>query len=220
MNRKLGCLHRWLPFLELLVMVTLIVACAHPPVTVTPQPDAALPFQAFATALDNHRERLRIPGMSVAVLRDQEIVFKKGFGHADIDKQIPATATTAYHLASLTKPFSAAVIMRLVEKGRLTLDDEMSALLKDAEIHRSGYRAHGYAQLCEVIRGLIWHYGHVPKTVSSLILKVPEQQLTMILLANSDGASRNFNLGKGDVLNSPFARLFLAQVAGIDQTIR
>lgn len=67
---------------------------------------------------------------------------------------------------------------------------------------------------------LIWHYGYVPKAVSSLILKIPEQQLTLILLANSDGASRNFNLGKGDVLNSPFARLFLEHVAGIDKIIR
>ena len=67
---------------------------------------------------------------------------------------------------------------------------------------------------------LIWHYGHVPKVCSSLILKLPERQLTMILLANSDGASKNFNLGKGDVLNSPFARLFIESFTDIGQTVR
>ena len=67
---------------------------------------------------------------------------------------------------------------------------------------------------------LIWHYGHVPKVCSSLILKLPEPRLTMILLANSDGASKHFKLGKGDVLNSPFARLFLERFTGIGQTVR
>jgi CubicO group peptidase (beta-lactamase class C family) len=123
--------------------------------------------------------------MSVAVLLEQEVVFKKGFGYADVEKQIPATPATSYHIASLTKPFSAAIVMTLVENGKLKLDD-----------------------------------GHVPKVCSSLILKLPERQLTMILLANSDGASKNFNLGKGDVLNSPFARLFIESFTDIGQTVR
>jgi CubicO group peptidase (beta-lactamase class C family) len=55
---------------------------------------------------------------------------------------------------------------------------------------------------------LVWHYGQ-QTTFSSLILKVPEQALTLILLANSDGASAPFNLGAGDVLTSPFAVAFL-----------
>ena len=62
---------------------------------------------------------------------------------------------------------------------------------------------------------MVWHYGHAPKAYSSLILKIPENELTMILLANSDGASRNFNLGYGNVLNSPFALLFINQFTGM-----
>jgi len=56
---------------------------------------------------------------------------------------------------------------------------------------------------------LIWHYGHQPESYSSLILKVPGQGLTLILQANSEGASAPFNLGAGDVLKSPFAVTFL-----------
>ena len=55
---------------------------------------------------------------------------------------------------------------------------------------------------------LIWHYGQ-QTTYSSLILKVPEKELTLLLLANSDGASAPFNLGAGDVLTSPFAVTFI-----------
>ena len=56
---------------------------------------------------------------------------------------------------------------------------------------------------------LIWHYGHQPESYSSLILKVPKQGPTLILLANSEGASAPFNLGAGDVLKSPFAVTFI-----------
>jgi len=56
---------------------------------------------------------------------------------------------------------------------------------------------------------LIWHYGQ-QTTYSSLILKAPEEGLTLILLANSEGASAPFNLGgEGDVLKSPFAATFI-----------
>jgi CubicO group peptidase (beta-lactamase class C family) len=55
---------------------------------------------------------------------------------------------------------------------------------------------------------LVWHYGQ-QTTYSSLILKVPEEELTLILLANSDGASAPFDLGAGNVLKSPFAVAFI-----------
>jgi CubicO group peptidase (beta-lactamase class C family) len=56
---------------------------------------------------------------------------------------------------------------------------------------------------------LVWHYGWAPKAYSSLILKVPEKDVTFILFANSEGASSNFHLGRGNVLRSPFAVSFL-----------
>ena len=56
---------------------------------------------------------------------------------------------------------------------------------------------------------LVWHYGWAPKAYSSLILKVPEKNISLILFANSEGASANFHLGRGDVLKSPFAVSFI-----------
>jgi len=57
----------------------------------------------------------------------------------------------------------------------------------------------------------IWHYGLWP-TFSSLLLKLPERGVTLILLANSDGLSARFPLAAGDVTVSPFARAFIAAV--------
>lgn len=56
---------------------------------------------------------------------------------------------------------------------------------------------------------LIWHFGESRDSFSSLMLKAPSRNLTLILLANSDGLSAPFSLGAGDVTTSLFARLFL-----------
>lgn len=56
---------------------------------------------------------------------------------------------------------------------------------------------------------LVWHFGLWPDAFSSLILKVPDRSLTLILLANSDGLSAPFSLDGGDVTASLFARVFL-----------
>jgi hypothetical protein len=55
---------------------------------------------------------------------------------------------------------------------------------------------------------LIWHYGLWPPSISSLFLKLPDEGLTLIVLANSDGLSRPFMLGDGDVMDSPVALAF------------
>ena len=55
---------------------------------------------------------------------------------------------------------------------------------------------------------VVWHYGQWP-TFSSLILKLPDRGVTLILLANSDGLSSRFPLAAGDVSVSPFARAFI-----------
>jgi len=55
---------------------------------------------------------------------------------------------------------------------------------------------------------LQWHYGYWIGN-SSLIIRVPDRKLAFVLLANSDGLSRNTSLGTGDLLSSPAARAFL-----------
>jgi CubicO group peptidase (beta-lactamase class C family) len=56
---------------------------------------------------------------------------------------------------------------------------------------------------------VVWHFGLLPNAYSSLIVKLPARNLTLILLANSDGLSAPFQLASGDVTRSLFATLFL-----------
>lgn len=71
-----------------------------------------------ARVMDEHA----IPGMSVAVLIDGEIVWSEGFGFANLEHRIPVTTLTRMRIGSVSKPVTAAAVGRLVEQGRLDLD--------------------------------------------------------------------------------------------------
>ncbi|MFC2083381.1 serine hydrolase [Candidatus Bipolaricaulota bacterium] len=71
----------------------------------------------FESKLESLREGLKIPGISAAIVRDQELVWSQGFGFANVEEQIEATANTPYGLASVTKPFAAFLLMKKVEEG-------------------------------------------------------------------------------------------------------
>jgi CubicO group peptidase (beta-lactamase class C family) len=79
-------------------------------------------FTSFETHLDTIRQALKIPGMSAAVVQNQELVWAAGFGYADLENQVVATPDTPYGLASVTKPVAAVLIMQLVEQGLVDLD--------------------------------------------------------------------------------------------------
>jgi CubicO group peptidase (beta-lactamase class C family) len=82
------------------------------------------------------RKDKKIPGMAVAVVSSQQVIFAKGFGFMDGERQRPTTPDTSFCIASVTKPFTAAVFMRLAEAGKLDLNFKMAD-------------APGYALWCE-----------------------------------------------------------------------
>ena len=371
----------------LFVLLSGLSACAPHPATHLQPTIAKDPVTAFKLRVDRLREELDIPGLSIVVLHRQQILFAEGFGYADLEKKIPATPETPYNIASLTKPFSATVLMKLEEEDRLDLDAELAVLLEKKLIERGNQTIHGYSEACQKIKKasrnpffrhasllrdyrceseritvrhllthtaqgvpgenfryngflfgflssvaevasgkdfekilvetiiaplgmartipswddrlrdrawgerstyyqkrlfgfvpseyrtrlsasagmvstvmdlakfdmamdrdlivsqetkeamftatrsnsgkrlpyglgwfvqehngmkLIWQYGHAPQAYSSLFLKCPDRKATLILLANSDGASAPFHLGEGDVMKSPFASAFIA----------
>ncbi|HEY9789722.1 MAG TPA: serine hydrolase domain-containing protein [Candidatus Obscuribacterales bacterium] len=84
--------------------------------------------------LDEHAKSLvrhwAIPGGAIAVYKDGQLVFARGYGYADIDKHQPVNPTTSlFRIASLSKPITAAAVMKLEEQGRLNMDDKALNLL-------------------------------------------------------------------------------------------
>ncbi|MBC7923346.1 MAG: beta-lactamase family protein [Ferruginibacter sp.] len=322
----------------------------------------------FEQQIQQACQQLRIPGTTAAVARGDSIIWLKSFGQADVKRDTPTDALTSYHVASLTKTFAGIVMMRLVEAGKLRLDDPVTNYtnqlpagiqVKHLLTHTSegtpgnqysynGYRFHfldevilkasgrsfthwaqkwiidplglastvpnvslqeyydyrqenppwlkrfdqAFAHLAKPYRlndkegieesfyepyagvsagiistvgdlvrysaaldadkllspalrqqmytpfrtndgrttpygygwfiqefqqkRLLWHYGQ-DRSNSALLMKVPDQGLTFVILANSIHLSLPFGLGTGDVTQSPFAQAFLQYVAFPDQ---
>ena len=73
------------------------------------------------TLLDEHG----LPGLSLAVGVDGEVVYTEGFGWADLENRVPVTALTRMRIGSVSKPVTAAALGLLVDRGRLDLDAEI-----------------------------------------------------------------------------------------------
>ncbi|MGV3616367.1 MAG: serine hydrolase domain-containing protein [Fimbriimonas sp.] len=68
-------------------------------------------------------QQKKVPGCSVAIVKDGTVTYSKGYGLANLETDAPATAETVYRIGSITKTFTAALVMMQVEKGTIKLDD-------------------------------------------------------------------------------------------------
>jgi CubicO group peptidase (beta-lactamase class C family) len=80
------------------------------------------------------------PGAAVVVAQGDSIVFARGYGLADVEHAVPVTPATSFRLASVTKQFTAAAILALVEEGKLRLDDRLGELLADVPAYAADVR--------------------------------------------------------------------------------
>jgi CubicO group peptidase (beta-lactamase class C family) len=95
-------------------------------------PDAEQSAGGTDRLIQTEMRRQRIPGLSLVVLQQGEIVKAKGYGLADRAKNVPATPQTVYKIASVSKLFIATGVMLLVQEGRIALDDPVVRLLDGA----------------------------------------------------------------------------------------
>ena len=70
------------------------------------------------------------PGAALAVTYHGRLVYARGFGHADLEKQEAVRPAALFRIASLSKPFTATAVMQLVEHGKLKLDERVFPMLK------------------------------------------------------------------------------------------
>jgi CubicO group peptidase (beta-lactamase class C family) len=87
-------------------------------------------FNAFGDAIDEYVElqlkQHNIPGMSIAILKDNKIIKTQGYGFSNLEHQVPAKPETIYQSGSVGKQFTATAVMMLVEDGKIHLDDPVS----------------------------------------------------------------------------------------------
>src|SRR5579883_3183737 len=93
---------------------------------VQPVVEAAKNYLTIAERLTAFIERevraKKLPALSIALVDDQRIVWARGFGYADPETRVPATAETIYRVGSVSKLFTDVAVMQLVERGILELD--------------------------------------------------------------------------------------------------
>ena len=107
--------------LAALALSTAVPALAAPPADLKEKAESTL---AEAYPADG-------PGAAVIIVDDGKTVFAGGRGLADVEAKRPITPETVFRLGSITKQFSAAVVMQLVQEGRLSLDDKVSKFIPD-----------------------------------------------------------------------------------------
>ena len=103
-------------------------------------------------------EQNAVPGLAIAVVFQDKVVYAKGFGVRDVNTKVPVDADTVFQLASVSKPIGSTVVAELVGEGKITWDSKLSALdpafqmfdpwvtrqitVRDMYAHRSGLPDH------------------------------------------------------------------------------
>lgn len=97
-------------------------------------PEAKAASALIRLVAEKQRQDVGIPGLSLAIVFDQETILAEGFGHSDLQKKIPADSKTAYCVASVTKLFTATMLMQLRDMGKLSLDDPMEKFIPNVNV--------------------------------------------------------------------------------------
>lgn len=121
------------------VAATTLVAQSPPPrAAIAADPDVQAAQRLFSAWLEGQIAYRGLPGISVGVVSDQELVWAKGFGFANVKDKVPMTPATKFRMASHSKLFTATAIMQLREQGKVRLDDPVSKHLPWFKVKPAG----------------------------------------------------------------------------------
>src|SRR5688572_16679838 len=90
---------------------------------------AAAPASAYAAALsaiegktDARRKELGIPGMSLVIVKDEQVIYSKGLGYKDFENKVPVTPDTQFAIGSSSKAFTGLTVLMTADEGKISLD--------------------------------------------------------------------------------------------------
>jgi len=126
-------------------------------------------FNLIDKWLSGQRDFDRLPGLSVSIVKDQETVWSKGYGFANVEAGIPMQPETICSICSISKLFTSLAVMQLVEQGKIHLDDSISADLPSFNLIQQ-YPDSGPI----TIRSLLTHSSGLPRESDYPYWSAPE----------------------------------------------
>jgi CubicO group peptidase (beta-lactamase class C family) len=117
--------------------------------------DAFVLIDAWVEA---HVDYQDLPSLSVAIVKDQETIWSKAYGMANVESKVSASPATVYSICSISKLFTSVAIMQLYDAGKLRLDDNIETLLPQYKLKQQ-YKESGPI----TIRSLLTHSSGLPR---------------------------------------------------------
>src|SRR5437660_11987077 len=146
---------RWVAFIGVLSLMLLAYAQEKSHVTAAQVENASREVEKLA---QKQIQENALPGLAIAVVFQDKVVYAKGFGVRDVNTKAPVDADTVFQLASVSKSVGSTVVAELVGEGKITWDTKLSELdstfemfdpwvtreitIRDMYAHRSGLPAH------------------------------------------------------------------------------
>lgn len=119
------------PFVSLVILSYLSAACIAQKPKDEPKPAHSVP--ELRNQLEKILKDSHIPGVSIAIVREEGAEWVDGIGLADVASGRPATADTLFRIGSTSKAFASLSILKLVREGKLSLDDPIRRLVPEVE---------------------------------------------------------------------------------------
>jgi CubicO group peptidase (beta-lactamase class C family) len=123
-----------------------------------PRTDYSEAFKLIEVWLDAQRDYERLPGITAAVIHDQDVLWTGAFGLANAEDSVKAEPSTIFSICSISKLFTSVAIMKLYEEGKLRLDDGIDDLLPWYDLKQK-YPESGPI----TIRSLLTHSSGLPR---------------------------------------------------------
>lgn len=126
-------------------------------------PDLSARLAVIEKALDEKRRELHIPGVSFVIVKDDKVIYMKGLGLKDVERNLPVTPDTLFAIGSSTKAFTALSAAMSADDGKLSLDDSPKKFLPYFRLRDSE------ADARITIRDLLSHRSGVDRTDLSMV---------------------------------------------------
>ena len=137
-----------------IILVILLSLHVHVPAQ---SPSAPADFAGFDTFVEQAMKDWKVPGLALAVVKDGQIVYAKGYGYRDVKNGLKVTPDTLFAIGSCSKAFTAAAIGILVDESKLEWDKPVRTYLPDFTLWDE------YASAHLTVRDLITHQSGLPR---------------------------------------------------------